>query len=233
MKIFKSIKWRLQIWYGLILVVVLAGFGFTSYQLERNRQFRRVDDELHRRFGVLANALHRPPPRRPDAGEQPFDRPPPGQFPDDGPPDRELRPQKFVLTPQVAALFGTDSADNFYFIIEGREGKQIARSDNVERNFTKHRTGPMPVNAPPKIGGIAVDPVGPWREFRETLPSGEIIRVGCSFAPEQNELRIQAFVLVGVGGIVLLFGLLGGWWFVGRAIRPVSEISSTDRKSTR
>ena len=35
MKIFKSIKWRLQIWYGLILVVVLAGFGFTAYQLER------------------------------------------------------------------------------------------------------------------------------------------------------------------------------------------------------
>jgi len=33
MKIFKSIKWRLQIWYGLILVVVLTGFGFTAYQL--------------------------------------------------------------------------------------------------------------------------------------------------------------------------------------------------------
>ena len=38
MKIFKSIKWRLQIWYGLILVVVLAGFGVTAYQLERDRQ---------------------------------------------------------------------------------------------------------------------------------------------------------------------------------------------------
>ena len=29
MKIYKSIKWRLQLWYGLILVVVLAGFGLT------------------------------------------------------------------------------------------------------------------------------------------------------------------------------------------------------------
>ena len=36
----KSIKWRLQIWYGLILVVVLAGFGFTAYQLERGRHVR-------------------------------------------------------------------------------------------------------------------------------------------------------------------------------------------------
>ena len=59
MKIFKSIKWRLQIWYGLILVVVLAGFGFTAYQLERGRMFGRIDDELHRRFNVLAQALHR------------------------------------------------------------------------------------------------------------------------------------------------------------------------------
>ena len=54
----KSIKWRLQIWYGLILVVVLAGFGFTAYQLERGRLVGRIDDELHRRVGILANALH-------------------------------------------------------------------------------------------------------------------------------------------------------------------------------
>ncbi len=52
--IFKSIKWRLQIWYGLILVVVLAGFGLTAYQLEpQPASSGRIDDELHRRFGVL------------------------------------------------------------------------------------------------------------------------------------------------------------------------------------
>jgi hypothetical protein len=87
MKIFKSIKWRLQIWYGLILVVVLAGFGFTAYQLERGRQFVRIDDELHRRIGVLANALHRPPPRGTEGNRSSLlTGPPPGQFPDDGPP---------------------------------------------------------------------------------------------------------------------------------------------------
>ncbi|HUC85699.1 MAG TPA: hypothetical protein VL970_10950, partial [Candidatus Acidoferrales bacterium] len=53
----KSIKWRLQLWYGLILVAVLAGFGVTAYQLERSRQFRRVDDELHRRFAALTDAF--------------------------------------------------------------------------------------------------------------------------------------------------------------------------------
>ena len=49
MKLFKSIKWRLQLWYGLILVAVLAAFGFTAYklettavQLEYARQLRQV-----------------------------------------------------------------------------------------------------------------------------------------------------------------------------------------------
>ena len=91
MKIFKSIKWRLQLWYGLILVVVLAGFGFTSYQLERGRQVRRRFQRIrgmpaHCRIdiGVLLRQCNAPPagfkidadgdyagdPRRPGTVEQ-------------------------------------------------------------------------------------------------------------------------------------------------------------------
>ena len=136
MKIFKSIKWRLQIWYGLILVVVLAGFGFTAYQLERNRQFGRIDDELQRRFGVLANALHRPPPRGPESDRRPpFDQPPPDQLPDDNPPGEDLRPPpQFHLPPQAAGLFDTNDPNDFYFIIQSRDGGEISRSTNVPHN---------------------------------------------------------------------------------------------------
>ena len=58
--IFKSIKWRLQLWHGLILFIVLAAFGYTAFELERGRQFRRIDDELRRRVNLLANTLRRP-----------------------------------------------------------------------------------------------------------------------------------------------------------------------------
>src|SRR5450755_553861 len=92
--IFKSIKWRLQLWYGLILVLVLAGFGFTAYQLERGRLLGRIDGELHRRVEILKSALHRPPPRRQERDEPPFDRLPPGQFPDDGPPGKNPHPPR-------------------------------------------------------------------------------------------------------------------------------------------
>ena len=77
--IFKSIKWRLQLWYGLILVAVLVGFGVTAFQLERGRQFRRIDGELQRRVNALASAL-RQPPRGRGPGEGQFDGQPPEQF---------------------------------------------------------------------------------------------------------------------------------------------------------
>ena len=32
--------------------------------------------------------------------------------------------------------------------------------------------------------------------------------------------------LAGVGGIILFFGLAGGWWFVSRALRPIENISA-------
>jgi two-component system OmpR family sensor kinase len=90
----KSIRWRLQLWYGLILLVVLAGFGFTADRLERSRQLRQIDRELHQRISTLATAL-RPPPREPGQhgprglgagapGIGPAPRPPRG-----GEPDRE------------------------------------------------------------------------------------------------------------------------------------------------
>src|SRR5260370_41323284 len=74
---FHSNRWRLQVWYGVILLVVLTGFGLTAYQWERGRLFRNVDDELTRRIGVLSASLGGP-------GQRPG-RIPPG--PDGPPPD--------------------------------------------------------------------------------------------------------------------------------------------------
>ena len=72
-----SIRWRLQIWHGLLLVLVLAGFGLTTYQLQRANQFKRIDQELQRRMVVIGGALRRPGEGRP---RPPLERmPPPGR----------------------------------------------------------------------------------------------------------------------------------------------------------
>jgi len=239
--IFKSIKWRLQLWYGLILVVVLAGFGFTAYQLERGRQFRRIDDELHRRVGVLAGALHRPPPRGPEFGDQVLSRPPPGQFPAGPPPELQRnRPlPEFHLPPEAAHFFDDNDPHNFYFQIfaNGMDGsKEIASSTNqpdrtvvtedVGRFYAGqiNRVNNLPGNAyhPQKIISFAN-----YRGAADMLPSGEMIWVGCSITPELKELHHTAWSLIAVGGLILLVGLTGGWWMVSRAIRPIQNISAT------
>ena len=73
--IFHSIKWRLQIWYGFILVAVLVGFGATAYQLERGRQLRRIDSDHQRRGNMIAGSF-RQPQRGRGPEEMPFDGPP-------------------------------------------------------------------------------------------------------------------------------------------------------------
>jgi two-component system, OmpR family, sensor kinase len=206
MKIFKSIKWRLQIWYGLILVAVLAGFGFMSYQLDFTRQSIRIQNELRQRIDVLANALHRPPPFGPNAAAQRFDPPPPDQFPNDGPPGQNVRPLfEFHLPPEDAHFFDASEPHSFYFIIRSRDRKEIARSNNAPNR---------PEGSPDT------------RAYGHMLQSGEIIWVGCSFTPELKELRQTALKLAGFGVIILLFGIAGGWWFVSRALRPVENISA-------
>jgi two-component system OmpR family sensor kinase len=235
MKIFKSIRWRLQIWYGLILVVVLAGFGFTACQLERNRQFRRIDDELQRRVKALADSL-RPPPRGPESDRRPhFDQPPSDQLPGDNPPGEDLRPPpQFHLPPQAAGLFGTDDPNDFYFIINSRDGNELARSANAPKVGVvwddKHpsaKDDSLPQRHLDFFHSISVQTSGKIREMFQTLPPGETIRVGCSIAPELKELRLTGLKLTAVGGIILFFGLAGGWGIASRAIRPIADISAT------
>jgi heavy metal sensor kinase len=229
MKIFNSIKWRLQLWYGLILVCVLAGFGVTAYQLERNRQFRRVDDEIHRRVGMLGQALHGPP-RGPQQNRPPDDFRPPPDFPDDGMPGSDLRPPKFTLPPQVAALFGADVPNQFFFAIRNRDNNEFAHSENAPQNDEIYFAA-MPANEPDNLKKPPqLLSIGHESFFAQRLPSGEQIIVGASLAPELHELKITALKLASFGGIVLVLGLLGGWWFVGRALKPIAEISSTAAK---
>jgi heavy metal sensor kinase len=245
MKIFKSIKWRLQLWYGLILVCVLAGFGFTAYQLERGRLFGRIDDELQRRVGFIANGLHRPPPRGPNGNRPPLDQPPrgpngdepsfdqpPQRFQDDGPPRQNPElPPDFLSSPQAQALFDQDGPNQFNFVISPRGGSATGGNSPQHSVGWWNTASAGFTNASPELGDIGTpQTIGQYRGVVRRLPSGEAIQVSCSIAPELKELRMTALKLSGVGGIILFFGLAGGWWIVSRSMRPVDAISSAAAK---
>ena len=229
MKNFKSIKWRLQIWYGLILVVVLAALGITAYQLERSAQFNRVDGELERRFGPLVDALHA---HGPGHGHMPFDRPPPDQMPGDFPPPEDGGPGQFNLPPQATGFFGGGDPNNFYYIIQSPEGTEICSTNApASRLFSENDGATRQGEASQEPGpGKGRPPVmlttGSVREITHFLPTGQSISIGCSIAPELQALNLTALKLAVVGVVILFFGLAGGWWISSRAIRPVENISA-------
>jgi len=248
-----SIRWRLQIWYGLILLFVLAGFGFTAYRLERNRRFRTLDDELQKRLAALSSVLGQPPVRGgmpggpggmrprpefgPDAREDQQDRPPfrvpndPNGPPPDGRPAGPAgfgtgsgpRPGDIHLPPRVAALFDESDTNGFYYVFWRRDGLEVSRSSNAPPGMIR-----------PGRPGAEEHPVpvlaGDFRQLYHFTPPGEVVAAGHSLAPELKELRKTAWTLGAVGGGILLLGLAGGWWLASRAIRPIRGISDTAAK---
>ena len=92
MNFFAAIRWRLQLWYGLLLFTVLCGFGIAVYQLENGRQARRLDEELQQRLPLLVESQH---PVR--AGE--------GQL------------RAFTISARNAALFDRGGDGSCYYVV--------------------------------------------------------------------------------------------------------------------
>ena len=245
----KSIRWRLQAWYGLILVTLLAGFGLTAYKLEFDRRFRHIDDELQRRAGALASLFGAPPgPRGPRRDGQLFPKGPFGRDTDrgpsppeddrplgpgeeqglDGPPnqrpgDRPFpapMPGQIHLRPNQAALFDESESTGFYFTIWRRDGEVLLRSTNSPATLTRPERTARSGQSHPFDRGF-------YRELAIAFPPGESILVGRNTSIELAELRRFALSLTGVGCGILLLGLAGGWMLASRAIRPITDISDT------
>ena len=52
----KSIRLRLLLWFGFFLAVLIAGFGVSAYQLQKNARLEDIDAELARLFGGMKRA---------------------------------------------------------------------------------------------------------------------------------------------------------------------------------
>ena len=59
----RSIRWRLQGWYAVVLLLVVAGFAGLLYYLVRAALFREIDAGLVAAAHYLDAHLRRFPPR--------------------------------------------------------------------------------------------------------------------------------------------------------------------------
>ena len=220
-----SIRWRLQLWHGIILLAVLAGFGFTAHHLQRGNELGRVDQELQRRLGALLDTLRRPrpgerglpaqPPPRPELDRGGRQSPPPARAVE------EFRPFPGEFPASLnRSVWSMGESNGVYYVVWRRDGRELDRSSNA----------PPDVLRPTRPDGSRWLPTkrtrGTVRELYEVTPPGDCLLVGRSIEPELAELRQLAFWLSALGASVLVLGLAGGWWLATRAIRPIADISA-------
>jgi two-component system, OmpR family, sensor kinase len=230
--IFNSIRWRLQAWHGLILVVVLTGFGVTAYHVAWQNQLRRIDQELEQRLGALF---------RPGPPATPVERSP-------GPPGQWRNPWRFDapdfasrLREQIQLLGASEinATNSHYYIAWQPDGVVLARSADAPSEvpvpepplqFQARSTWtnePARKGAPPGPEPALARTRGELREVYMFLPWRQCVLVGRSLGPDLTAMHRLALWLTAAGSGILLVGLAGGWWLAARAIQPIEAISAT------
>ncbi|RBP48169.1 heavy metal sensor kinase [Roseimicrobium gellanilyticum] len=211
----RSIRWRLQIWHGLILLLVVLGFCMPAYQLAHDNQLQRIDKDLTMRERTLIRSLM--DILRPAApGENANDK----RLLSFSEFVEKLRTGPITLPPNVAALFHGTEPGHAYFSIRDKEGRVLLQSDNVPGDLEF-----LPVTREEMVERSVT--VGSRRELHRSSAIGFRVVVGRDITPDLEEMRrLGLSVLTAVGGVSLL-ALVGGSWLVGRAIRPIKDISHT------
>lgn len=208
--IVNSIRWRLQIWHGLLLVIVLCGFGLTAYRVAYDAQWRRIDRELTQKVESIfrpPNQQFRPPPR-PNGDPQDFRR----AF-------RDLLQERILA--EVNQPNGT------YVVYWPGDGPQQSRSPGSPGEVPRPEK-PEPLRRGPGPPGFYGERSrADLREVFVYLPGGDCLLAGRSVAPDLAFLQRLLLTLVAAGCGVLALGLAGGWWLASRAIQPIEAISET------
>jgi two-component system, OmpR family, sensor kinase len=218
MKIFNSIKWRLQIWYGLILALTIAAGVATSYQMEHDRQLNYIDRTLHTEFQNLMNVMHLPPFRNP-----------PELSPETRLPEERI-PESHFPKEAVASFFQDMAAAGYYSVIWLPDGKELMRSTNAPADLVAPNSwNPAQM---PRGESQAHDVLQKHGDNYELVVSirGERqdydILIGHSILSELQELRRFLLKQIMDGLFILFTGLIVGHLLISRALRPIENISA-------
>jgi two-component system, OmpR family, sensor kinase len=221
MKFFHSIRWRLQLWHAALLVVVLAGFGYTAWHLQWATLMQRIDGELEQRVPVVVDAMRQqlaiasPPSQQGNAPRK--KRPAFGPRGGKAPSTAEL----WSLSARDSQLFAGAPDSSFYYAVWSSDGAELFQSASAPGNVSR------PVRVAGSRGSRRLES---RREFFRYLPTGECVLVGRGIARDIRDMWRFAAMLAGAGSAVCALGLLGGWWISSRALRPIAEISVTAQK---
>ena len=227
----QSIRWRVQIWYTLLLAAIVGALLVAFFENQKEIKYQTLDRELNSPITRLLPRMDRlqEPPRRtrrlPRSG-RPDDfesgpGPRRGREGEDGPPERRPDPGGFGR-PTLDEVVEELAADEIF----------VARWDpRGELQFTSNNTPselpPIPEDTPRGEDQILKRTVNGYREIVHASPGGGFILVGTSIAPIEKELDSLRIRLLGIGTLIVGGGFLVGWLLLGRSLKPIRQISET------
>ena len=204
----------MQFWYGLLLAAALFGFGVMAYLQQKNNDLKRIDFALERKIGVMMTELR--DSLRGQRG-RPSHRPP-------GPAQRSFAMDDFLDSDDVKALLANNGLEDVYFIIWNKDGTVIGSLGEVPEGIEFPSAGN-------KDEGYNIQRNrGDLREVYRFRAPGDCLLLGKSLQPEYQQWRRLAWQLTASGLGILALGLIGGWIFLSRAIRPIQAISRSARE---
>jgi two-component system OmpR family sensor kinase len=221
----RSLRVRLQAWYGVVLCAVVAGFAGIMYQRERAALFSGVDADLAAAVQYLDVHLRRYPSfelvsGQPDAERPPRKgkKPPPRWFDDKGkrPPPPAKEAEQLLAELELPGRSGART----YFAVWREDHTLLKAADQPEDTIPPRRDLLRPQEP-------LLTQRGELREAMMPGPAGSLILVGHSLHQELAALRAFAWRLGGAGAVVLAVGLAGGWYVSGRILRPLASIAAT------
>jgi two-component system sensor histidine kinase CiaH len=204
-RVFAATRWRLTLWFILVLGIILAITGTVVYLTTRAVLFDRVDSDLESQVNRQGPLLR-------------------GRFPNNG-----LGP------PPVDIGIGSGfTAAGYFFALVGPTGELLASTANVDPDGLADADrlqealddGDAFANTESSEGDslrVYVVPLG--AQTGQQL----LIEVGRSTEPEEQALRQLLFVLIGGGGAGLVLALVGGYLLAGVALRPIRAAMDSQR----
>jgi len=175
----------LQMWHGLVLLIVISSFCATAYFLVRDNRVRRIDQQLQQRASALLDIL-RPPMTPPEMGRRgpPRFRPrewgPGHDEPDLGRPP--FLPSRERLAVEIDRLSGQSEIGSIYSVIWGPDGRILKESDDAPEAVL-----PPDESAPELVPSIRVREH--WRELAVANRRGFQMVVGHDMTPDFQELN--------------------------------------------
>ncbi len=219
-----SLKWQIQLWYALILVVVLATLGTGFYYYEKSRRLSVLDNDLDVQVPPLLS------PHRLFPNQRQTDRPPRPRAPENLPP-RELEGWERTDDPIASAMRHPsqrkDGSTYFerYYVPRGYYARVIDKGTG-ELVYTTENFPAVEVPAGHFDGYHYRTREQLYREIFHSNPRYNII-VGMDLSNFQDGLFILRWQISGALFALFLMALGIGYIMVSRALRPLVKIEQT------